>query len=163
VLNRFPRALLILLAVSPVAVRLSAQQASTDSLTTIILRQDSLLFAAFNGCDTTAFARFFAPDVEFYHDKTGLTRGREANVALIAARCRDTAAGKAPRLHRTLVPGSVEVYPVPGIGAMQIGRHRFEQIQPGASAPSWAEFGFLHVWRLSSAGWELIRIMSYGH
>jgi len=135
----------------------------SDSLSPIILQQDSLLFAAFNSCDTTTFARFFALDVEFYHDKTGLTRGRDANVALIAARCRDTAAGRAPRLHRTLVPGSVEVFPVPGFGAMQVGRHRFEQLQPGDSAPSSAEFGFLHVWKRGAGGWELVRIMSYGH
>ena len=139
------------------------QQRPEDTLTTIILRQDSLLFTAFNNCDTVAFARFLAPEVEFYHDKTGLTRGREANVALIAARCRETAAGRTPELHRDLVAGSSEVYPVPGLGAMQIGRHRFEQHQAGSPASNAAEFGFLHVWRRSVAGWELIRIMSYGH
>ena len=42
-----------------------------------IARLDRTLFDAYNRCDLDKFAELFAPDVEFYHDKGGVTRTRQ--------------------------------------------------------------------------------------
>lgn len=138
------------------------QRPPSTGLTRIILAQDSALFAAFNACDTVALARFFAPDVEFYHDKTGLTTSRDSNVAVIAERCRRVAKGAALPMRRELVVEGTEVYPVPGYGAIQVGRHLFSEVKPGESTPK-TEFRFVHLWHQVGSGWELARIVSYGH
>lgn len=144
------------------APRGEAQSRSqSDSLTRVIRAADSTLFAAFNACDTTALANGFARDIEFFHDKTGLTIGRDANAGLIAARCRDVAAGRSQPLRRTLLPATLQVYPVPGYGAMEIGHHLFQHVEGHDTIT--ADFGFSMVWRRTTSGWEVTRILSYGH
>jgi len=54
-------------------------------LTAPITKLDAGLFAAYNDCDLTSFARYIAPDIHFYHDKTGLMVGRSK---LVSARSR---------------------------------------------------------------------------
>ena len=39
---------------------------------------DARYWQAFNGCDFDAMGGLLTADVEFYHDKTGLTVGRQA-------------------------------------------------------------------------------------
>jgi len=136
---------------------------STPTLTATILEQDSLLFAAFNACDTTTIARYFSPQLEFYHDKSGLTEGAEKNVAPIAERCRRIADGSAPRLRRERLAEADEIYPIPGVGALQLGRHRFSQAALGTQGASTAVFGFVHLWRLRDSTWQLTRVFSYDH
>jgi hypothetical protein len=80
----------------------------------ILAAQDSALFDAFNSCDTAKFGSFFTEDVEFYHDKSGLTISRRTQVENLARRCQQQAAGAIPRLRRELVAGSMEVYPLVG-------------------------------------------------
>jgi hypothetical protein len=58
------------------APSLSAQK--QDSLYQNIARLDSIIFDAYNHCALTTMAPYFAPDLEFYHDQSGLSRGREA-------------------------------------------------------------------------------------
>jgi hypothetical protein len=128
-----------------------------------VLRQDSLLFAAFNVCDTLALGRFFASDLEFFHDQTGLTVGRHSNVAPIADRCRRIARGEAPPLRRDRLPEADAVYPIPGLGAMQLGRHRFTQGPFRGEPPSSAVFGFAEVWQYRDSTWQLTRVLSFAH
>ena len=45
-----------------------------------IIRIDSAFWKAYNNCDTAQFKNFVTDDVEFYHDKGGITTG---SVALI--------------------------------------------------------------------------------
>ena len=59
--------------------------------------------------------RFFSEDLEFYHDKGGLAD--YAETAHGFHRLFD--ANKQSGMRRDLVPGSMEVYPVPGFGAIE--------------------------------------------
>jgi len=68
---------------------------------------DSGLFDAFNTCNLERFASFFVEDVEFYHDKGGVTRGRPALVDSI----KNNVCGKT---RRDLIPGTLEVHPMGG-------------------------------------------------
>ena len=51
----------------------TAKAQSNDSLYKEIAQMDSVLFDAFNKRDVKKFETFFTKDLEFYHDKGGLT------------------------------------------------------------------------------------------
>jgi len=122
-----------------------------------LARMDSALFeASFVLCDAAKANAIFAEDVEFYHDKDGLTSGEQVreNTRRLTASC--------PRDHgvtRTVVPGSLSVYPIQGYGAAQVGVHRFDE--RGAATSTLARF--VHVWRLQDETWRLTRILSLDH
>ena len=45
-----------------------------DSLYETIVKLDSTVFEAYNNCRMDIYASFFSEDLEFYHDKAGLSR-----------------------------------------------------------------------------------------
>jgi hypothetical protein len=122
-----------------------------------IVRIDSTLFeASFVSCDATKANAIFADDVEFYHDQDGFASGERVreNTRRLAASC--------PGDHgvtRTVVPGSVSVYPIQGYGATQVGVHRFDE--HGAATSTLARF--VHVWRSQDGQWRLARVLSLDH
>ena len=102
------------------------QKAAADPLFQTIAALDKQLFDAVDRCDMAKVESFWAEDVEFYHDKDGLAVGREKIVASI----KNNLCGK---VKRELVPGTLEVYPLNGYGAVEIGVHRF--LHPWAQRP----------------------------
>lgn len=62
---------------------------------------------------------------------------------------------------RTLVEGSLEVYPVKDYGAIQIGSHTFCHMENGQE--DCGTFKFVHLWRKENDSWKLTRVISYGH
>ena len=97
----------------------------------------------------------FSKELEFYHDISGFG-DYESNMVAGKILC-DRKLG----LVRTLLPKSLEVYPVKDFGAMQIGRHTFCHTVDGIE--DCGTFGFLHVWKQTETGWVIHRVMSYGH
>ena len=91
---------------------------------------DAALFdAAFVTCDAGRFRAVFTEDAEFYHDKTGASFGEAVKVLKSCPRDNGVT--------RTLVPGSLEVYPMQGYGAVQTGRHVFARKgEPGSEVPA---------------------------
>ncbi len=66
---------LAILMLSAIAQGQSNKQSPPDKeLYSEIARMDSLLFDVFNKHDIARFRTFFTKDLEFYHDKSGLTR-----------------------------------------------------------------------------------------
>src|SRR4026207_1415998 len=53
-------------------------QTAQQKLTATILHLDSAFWNAYNHCDTALFKNFLTDDVEFYHDKGGITMGAKA-------------------------------------------------------------------------------------
>jgi hypothetical protein len=51
----------------------NGQPSDPKLITQTILRMDSLFWLAYNTCDVEKMATFFTDDLEFYHDKGGLT------------------------------------------------------------------------------------------
>ena len=129
----------------------------TGALFDDLARMDSALFeASFVQCDAAKANAIFADDVEFYHDKDGLSSGEQVrkNTRRLAASC--------PRKNgvtRTVVAGSLQVFPIQGYGAVQVGVHRFDE--RGAATSTLARF--VHVWRLEDKTWRLARILSLDH
>jgi hypothetical protein len=60
---------------------------------------------------------------------------------------------------RTIVPGSLRVYPIAGYGAMQAGVHRFDEA--GAVTSTLAQF--ISLWNLQDGEWRLARVLSFDH
>ncbi len=132
-----------------------AQQAPNKDLYKEIEKMDSVVFGAFNSRDTTQFKKMFTDDLEFYHDKGGLT-GYQHTIEFM----RSTAKAN-NGLRRDLVKGSLEVYPIPGYGAMEIGSHTFCHLENGKQ--DCGTFKFVHVWQKKNGEWKIARVVSYDH
>ncbi len=117
-----------------------------------LARLDAELFdAAFVACDALRFKALFTEDAEFFHDKTGHSVGEA--VRTLRSCPRDNG------VTRTLVAGSLEVYPLQGYGAIQMGRHTFaKRGEPGVE-----EAKFVHVWKREGTQWRLARVLSFDH
>jgi len=120
-----------------------------------ISRMDSILFNAFNNRNLNQFKNFFTEDLEFYHDKGGLT-GYQQTVDFLK-----TTTELNNQLRRELVKGTLEVYPIPGYGAMEIGVHTFCHNENGRQ--DCGSFKFVHVWKKTNGEWKISRVVSYGH
>ena len=128
-------------------------QASDPALLKTIQTLDTKLFDAYNHCDLPAFSSLVADDIEFYHDKTGLSVGRQALVDAI----KNNICGK---VTRELVPGSLEVYPIAGYGAVEIGVHRFHHPDDESNV---GEAKFVQLWQNKDGGWKISRVISFDH
>lgn len=116
---------------------------------------DSKLFTAFNTCDLKTFSSMLTEDLEFYHDKGGLTNYAHS-VNVTKENCE-----RKLGLVRTLVPGSMEVYPIGDYGAVQIASHRFCHMENGKE--DCGTFKFVHIWRNDNGNWKISRVVSYDH
>ena len=135
-------------------------QSKPDSLTGQALykeisHMDSVLFNAFNTRDIDRLKTLFTENLEFYHDKGGLTNYDHTIGSL------ETTAKSNNQLRRELVKGSLEVYPIPGYGAMEIGAHTFCHIENGKQ--DCGTFKFVHIWQKKNGDWKISRVVSYGH
>jgi hypothetical protein len=150
-----PSVLLVALFFAPFA-QVNAQSApAPDTLFQTIQLLDTQLFDAYNHCDLEKVGALLADDLEFYHDKTGLSRGRQALVDGI----KNNICGK---VTRELLPGTLEVYPIADYGAVEIGVHRFHH--PGhENAESIGEAKFIHLWQKKDGTWKLTRVISFDH
>jgi len=128
---------------------------SDAELTRVVGSLDKALFDAYNTCDIDKLGTMVADDLEFYHDKTGLAVGKQVFLDAIKANI----CGK---VTRELVPGSLEVYPMHGYGAVEIGTHRF--LHPGSQDHDVVgEAKFIHLWQYKDGTWKVTRVISYDH
>jgi ketosteroid isomerase-like protein len=128
---------------------------ATDDLVQTISRLDKQVFDAIDRCDMKTEASFWADDAEFYHDKNGLMVGG----AQIVDAIKNNLCGK---VKRELVPGTMEVYPLAGYGAVEIGVHRF--LHPWEQDHGVVgEAKFIHIWQHKDGGWKITRVISIDH
>jgi Domain of unknown function (DUF4440) len=117
-----------------------------------IVHMDSVLFDAYNVCDTITMASCFSEDIEFYHDKGGLMTNKDS----IMAATKKYVCGKVTRV---LIAGSIEVYPIANFGAIEMGQHYFINNQEPKSAHH-AIGKFVHTWKKENGQWRLTRVIS---
>jgi hypothetical protein len=128
---------------------------SQAELEKVITALDAALFDAYNRCDLKKFGSFIDDNVEFYHDQGGLTLGRAA----LTESVKQNICGK---VTRELVPGSLQIYPMKGYGAVEMGVHRFHH--PGhEDTEGVGEGKFIHLWRYEDGAWKITRVISYDH
>jgi hypothetical protein len=152
---KFITALLIAIVVFGAAHAQEPNQKHQDKeLFATILKLDSTWFSYFNK-DLAAFGSFIDSSLEFYHDKTGLTFYAD-NIAAF-----NRIKTNVPDLKRELLPETMEVYPIPGYGAVQIAQHRFCHMENGKM--DCGVFKFIHTWKKTADGWKVTRIISVDH
>ena len=119
---------------------------------------DAGLFDAYNRCDLEKLTGYVADDLEFYHDQTGLSRGRQVFLDAI----RNNICGK---VHRDLLPGSLQAYPLHGYGAVEIGAHIFcdSRKKPKCDREKDGIANFVMLWQNQTGAWKLTRVISYNH
>jgi ketosteroid isomerase-like protein len=122
-----------------------------------IEKMDKTLFDAFNRRDFEGVQKFFAKNLEFYHDKDGLTDYVQ-NMESFRRHFSETT-----KIRRELVKGSLEVYPVKNYGAIEVGVHRFYTTEPGQPEQLAATAKFTHIWRRAGNSWQITRVVSYDH
>jgi hypothetical protein len=135
-----------------------ASAQSSDSLYRTIAGLDSAMFDAYNKCDLVRLGSFFAEDLEFYHDQTGLARGRQRFIDAI----RENICGK---VRRDLVKGSLEVYPLKTYGAVETGDHMFcdPRLHRVCDETISGIAKFVTLWELKDGTWRITRVISYNH
>jgi hypothetical protein len=126
----------------------------SGSLFKTIQTLDSKLFEAYNHCDLATLSEIVSDDLEFYHDQTGLSVGKDLFITAI----KQNICGK---VERSLVPGSLEVYPLSGYGAVEIGIHRFQH--PGHPEDAPGEAKFITLWQNKNGSWRVTRTISFDH
>lgn len=117
-----------------------------------IVYMDSLFFDAYNHCRIDKMGSMISEDIEFYHDKGGLSTVK-------ADILKATQQNICDKVTRELVNGSIEVYPIKGYGAVQMGQHRFYNKLENPTVPS-RPGKFIHTWQYKDGGWKLTRIIS---
>ena len=116
-----------------------------------ILAMDKEYFEAYNSCDLEKQASIYSEDLEFYHDKGGLTTSKQEVLNSIEKNI----CGK---VTRTLIEESVEVYPIKNFGAVEIGYHKFyNREEPNAvSTP----VKFIILWKKENEKWFISKVIS---
>jgi hypothetical protein len=152
--------LLVLFACSSKAIA----QTQQENLTATILHLDSAFWKTYNSCDTVGNKTFFTDDVEFYHDKGGITLGA---AALAGSLAKNLCSNVNYRLRREAVAGTVKVYPMQNgneiYGAIITGEHVFYITQDGKPEFLDGAASFTHLWILKNGEWKMKRILSYNH
>jgi Domain of unknown function (DUF4440) len=134
---------------------LSFGQASghPDTLYDTVKSLDAKLFDAYNKCDLEILGSMVSDDLEFYHDQTGLMVGRAPFIAAI----KQNICGK---VQRTLIEKTLEVYPLKGYGAVEIGIHRFHHPNDPDNV---GDAKFVTIWHNDNGVWRVTRVISYEH
>lgn len=120
-----------------------------------IAQLDSSLFEAYNSKKLELMKSYFTNDLEWYQDNGGLIGYEKVfeNFQSIFNRDYD--------LKRNLIKESLEVHPIEGYGAIEIGKHQFSHIENGKLEIG--TFKFLMIWKNDNGKWKISRVISYDH
>ena len=132
-----------------------AQIDKNSDLFTTLKTKDSLLFeVGFNQCHLNELDKLVFDDLEFYHDKDGVTKSKKQFINSIKENL--CFSGK-NIIKRILDKTSLEVFPLYQedklYGALQTGIHNFGQTKAR----------FSHLWLIEDNEWKLSAVISYDH
>jgi hypothetical protein len=126
---------------------------ASDALFSTVQSLDTKFFDAYNHCNLPTVSSMVADDLEFYHDVTGFSPGRQS----LLDGLKNNICGK---VTRELVPGTLEVYPIAKYGAVEIGVHRFHHPADNANV---GEAKFITLWQNKDGVWKITRAISFDH
>ncbi len=140
-----------------------SQVKNTDELYKKAKKLDSLIFdIGFNKCDLSHYDSIISDDLEFYHDKGGITSGKAAFTASI----KNNICGGPNKIKRELVPNSMKVYPLYNNNVLyafiQEGEHEFAELSNGKWIKG-SRAKFTILWILDGKNWKMKRVLSYDH
>ena len=143
-----------------------AQVDQSSELFKTLKAKDSILFKiGFNKCEIERSAELMYDDLEFYHDKGGITHSKEAFVKTMKTGiCRPD---NPEKIYRFLVEESLKVFPMYDngklYGALQNGKHFFSPDANMTYEKSDNYALFSHLWILENDEWKIKRVISYNH
>ncbi|UWX60890.1 nuclear transport factor 2 family protein [Chryseobacterium oranimense] len=140
-----------------------SQVKTTDDLYKTAKKLDSLMFdVGFNKCDLSHYKSIVSNDLEFYHDKGGITSGEKAFTASI----KNNICGGPNKVRRDLVPNSMKVYPLYNNNVLyafvQEGEHEFFEFSNGKWVKG-SRAKFTILWLLEDKQWKMKRVLSFDH
>lgn len=116
---------------------------------------DSALFSTYNAKNLVLMKTFFTKDLEWYQDNGGLIHFDKVFENFQSIFNRDYT------LTRNLIKETLEVHPIQGYGAIEIGSHQFKHIENGKLEVG--TFKFLMIWKNENGQWKISRVISYDH
>ncbi|MFT3933101.1 MAG: nuclear transport factor 2 family protein [Chitinophagaceae bacterium] len=125
--------------------------AQSNNLYDTVAKLDSTFFTAYNNCDIAKQEAFYSDSIEFYHDKGGFSTSKKQ----ILESTKKYICGK---VTRELVKGSLEVSPIPGYGAVELGVHMFHNNQEKNDTPHPSKF--VMIWKNDNGKWSITRVIS---
>ena len=143
-----------------------AQVNKNSELFKTLKSNDSILFkVGFNKCEIEKSAKLMFDDLEFYHDKSGITNSKAEFISVMKnGLCKPNNTEKP---YRFLVEGSLEVFPLYNndtlYGALQNGKHFFSPDKTMTYEKSNNYALFSHLWILENNVWKIKRVISYNH
>ncbi len=121
---------------------------------------DARYWQAYNACDMRTMGELLTDDVEFYHDKTGLTASK---AAVLDSLRKGPCADPSMRLRREAVDANLRFHPLAGGFALLTGTHRFYVQQGGKPEHLDGQAEFIDLWQSVDGHWRMRRILSYAH
>lgn len=120
-----------------------------------ISQLDSALFSAYNEKNLNLMKTYFTNDLEWYQDNGGLINFEKVFNNFQSIFNREYT------LTRSLIKESLEVHPIEGYGAIELGSHQFKHIENGKLEVG--TFRFLMIWKNDKGNWKISRVISYDH
>jgi len=152
---------LLLLAAAPAAIPADAEQLKAE-----VRAADDRFFTLFFDarCHPGEVRAMLSDDFEMYHDKGGVVAtSAEQFMADYAGACAAREKPDAWRSRRELVGESLTVDPVPGLGAIEDGDHRFYERRGDGAERLAGTAHFTQLWIKTEQGWKLKRVLSFRH
>jgi hypothetical protein len=125
--------------------------AEEKSLYDTIVAMDAIWEDSYNRCKLDVMNDLISEDLEFYHDQGGLLTSKTQLIEAFKQNICN-------KVTRELQKGSIEVYEIPGYGAVEMGLHGFHNSQEPNSKPHFAKF--VHLWKLDGGQWRITRVIS---
>lgn len=117
-----------------------------------IIGVDSIFWESYNSCNMDIQKKLYSENIEFYHDQSGLITTKQ----LILDATESSVCGQ---IRREPINGSIEVYPINGYGAVEMGLHIFKRVadgEPLSSRPG----KFIIIWKQLGNEWSISRVIS---
>jgi Domain of unknown function (DUF4440) len=119
---------------------------------------DVKVFEAYNTCDLATLGDMVDDNLEFYHDKTGLSVGKASFISAIKNNI-------CHKVRRELVASSLEVFALQDYGAIEVGQHTFCNMAetPVCKDETNGIGKFFMLWQKQGDLYRLTRVVSYDH
>lgn len=123
----------------------------SQELHNTIARLDSIFFEAYNTCKLSVMDSLISEDLEFYHDRGGLSTSKKDMMQAL----KDNICNK---VTRHLKPGSIEVYFINNYGAVEMGMHGFFNKEEPNEPMHYSKF--IQIWKNDNGKWRITRVIS---
>ena len=146
------------------SVNFSLAQTADDGVIKTVSEKDAAFWTGYNACNYEQMGEFIADDIEFYHDKGGITLGKNSMVDSIR---KNLCGNPNFRTRREAVPGTVKIYLLKNsnviYGAIIAGDHYFFNSYDNKPEKREGIAKFMNMWILKDSAWKMSRILSYDH